>query len=210
MHDHEYALLGGANRSQIGRYLGTISALISSVIVFFLLYFVNLAEDFGLSVNLPPTILSLFGAGAVFGVLYWFFDRYIWRFKKISTLLKLSDLAGTWECKGISLNSNGEQQYSWDGKVVIVQSWDRIRVRLTTENSGSNSVIAALVFDEADGYQLIYNYRNDPKIEQVTLKSHLGFSRITFSSDLSSGVGEYFNGHGRFTFGKMKWIKTNG
>ena len=210
MQNHEYTLLGGVNRSLIGRYLGSVAAILSSFIVFIFLYFIDLAKNFGLPVNVPPAVLSLLGAGAVFGILYWVFDRYLWRFSKIGALLKLPDLGGAWTCKGVSLDSDGNPQYTWEGKIIIVQTWDRIRVRLTTTNSGSNSVTAALVFDEADGYQLIYNYRNDPKIDQPRLKSHLGFSRITFSPDLNSAAGEYFNGYGRFTFGKMEWAKSNG
>jgi hypothetical protein len=31
----------------------------------------------------------------------------------------------------------------------------------------------------------------------------LGFSELVFSKDLVSAEGEYFNGHGRYTFGTM-------
>ena len=47
------------------------------------------------------------------------------------------------------------------------------------------------------------------KLHQATsrvgeLKSHRGFAEIVFNKSLDAGEGEYFNGHGRYTFGTMK------
>jgi len=203
MQKHEYSLLGGINRAKIGRYLSIVAAIISATIVFMLLAAVNLAQQFGIPANLTPAVLSLVGAGTVFSVLYWLFDRYVWRWSYLGDLLKVPDLRGNWQCIGQTLNADGSQSYAWEGTVTIVQSWDRLRVRLKTKQSGSNSIAAAIIYDEADGYQLLYNYRNDPFIGETELKSHLGFASLTFSKDKKSANGEYFNGHGRFTFGTM-------
>lgn len=203
MQTHEYTLLGGVNRSTIGRYLGTVAATISGAIVFILLSAVNLAKELGLSTELTPTVLSLVGAGTVFAALYSFFDRYAWRWPFLNKWLKVPNLAGVWRCEGQTLNSNGSQSYAWQGTITIIQSWDKIRVRLKTSQSGSNSITAALIYDEADGYRLLYNYKNDPKIGETELKSHLGFAELIFLADRQSAEGEYFNGHGRFTFGTM-------
>lgn len=207
MHEHEYVLLGGVNRAKIGRYLGTIAALISAAIVFCLLALVDLANKYNIPTNLPPSLLSLAGAGTIFAILYWLFDRYIWRWPKLGELLKVPNLEGQWHCIGTSINPDRSVAHDWSGTVTITQSWDKLRVRLKTKQSGSNSIVAALVHDKADGYHLIYNYRNDPKIGETHLKSHLGFSDMTFSKDQLSADGEYFNGHGRFTFGTMKWTR---
>lgn len=203
MTEHEYALIGGTNRAKVGRYLSIVAATISAAIVFLLLATVNLAQQFGLSVNLPPAVLSLMGAGVVFMVLYWLFDQYIWRWSYLSNLLKVPDLGGDWHCTGQTLNPDGTPSYAWSGTVTIIQSWDKLRVRLKTAQSGSNSITAALIWDKADGYRLLYNYRNDPKIGETELKSHLGFADLIFAKDRQSAEGEYFNGHGRFTFGTM-------
>lgn len=199
--NHEYTLLGGINRAVIGRYIGILAAGISAVLVFLLLQAVNLASQFGVAANLPPTILALVSAGAVFSVLYWLFDRLVWR--RLTSVLKVPVIAGDWTCTGRSLNSDGTIKYEWSGTVTIVQSWDKLRVRLRTAQSGSNSVTAACIYDEADGYRLLYNYRNDPKIGEPDLKSHLGFAELLFNQNLTGATGEYFNGHGRYTFGTM-------
>lgn len=203
MKEHEYALLGGVNRAKVGRYIGSVSAVVSAAVVFMLLSAVDLAKSFNVSVNIPPAVLSLVGAGAVFAALYAVFDNYIWRTLTLRRILKIPDLAGEWRCQGRTLNMDGDVVYEWDGVVFIVQSWDRIRVGLRTDQSGSNSIAAAVMYDEIDGYRLFYNYENIPKLGERDLERHIGFAELTFSKDESRAEGEYFNGRGRVSFGKM-------
>ncbi|MBD9541298.1 hypothetical protein IB276_17725 [Ensifer sp. ENS04] len=203
MLEHEYTVLGGMNRARIGQYLAVVSACISGGVVFVLLSAVDLAKRLGVAASLPPSVLSLTGAGSVFLVLYWFLDRYAWRWAWISRVLKVPDLSGDWNCVGQSLGSDGSIRHTWIGKVTIVQTFDRIRVRLKTSQSGSNSTIAALILDEADGYRLYYSYRNDPRIGEPELASHRGTAEITFAKDLKSGLGEYVNSYGRSTSGRL-------
>lgn len=204
MLEHEYALLGGVNRATVGRYITLIAASVSGAIVFVLLALVDIAKRFNIPANLPPTVLSLAGAGTVFAVLYWLFDKYVWRWSRISLLLKIPNLSGEWVCEGRSLGPDGELAFAWNGTVTIVQTWDKIRLRLKTTQSCSNSITAAVVYDSADGYRLLYNYRNEPRIEEPELKGHVGFADLIFDESLRTAEGSYFNGHGRFTFGTIK------
>lgn len=208
--DHEYAILGGINRSLIGRYISVIAATVSAGIVFALLAAVDVAKRFGLPANLPPAALSLVGAAAVFTALYALFNLYIWRWGPLNRLLKIPNISGRWECSGETLEPNGNVLHLWNGVIVITQTWDRIRVRLKTAQSGSNSISAALLHDEADGFVLLYHYRNEPKVGETHLHSHRGFAEITFSSDLTDASGEYFNGQGRFTFGRLSLKRITG
>lgn len=208
MRDHEYALLGGLNRAKVGRYLSLIAAVVSAAIVFVLLTAVQLVQQLGLPATLAPSVLSLVGAGAVFGALYWIFNRYAWRWPLLNSAIKVPNLSGEWKCKGKTIGSDGSPEYEWKGVVTIYQSWDKIRVRLKTEQSGSDSIAAALVCDDADGYRLLYNYRNEPRIGEVDLRGHLGFCDLNFASDLKTAEGEYFNGRGRNTFGTMNLARA--
>jgi len=196
-------MLGGIGRAKVGRYLSLLSAAVSAVVVAALLWVTDIAKQLGIPANLPPSVLSLVGAGAVFGLLYWLLDRYAWRWNIISRLLKVPDLRGEWDCKGQTIGTDGNAGYAWNAKVTIVQSWDKLRIRLRSDQSGSNSNSAALICDEADGYRLFYSYKNDPGIGEAELQSHRGFAEIVFAKDLRTGEGEYFNGHGRYTFGTM-------
>tara|TARA_R110002020_G_C16315967_1_gene774286 strand:- start:7069 stop:7695 length:627 start_codon:yes stop_codon:yes gene_type:complete len=203
MLEHEYTLLGGVSRLRIGRYLALVSATVSGFIVFVLLSSVDLAQRLGVAASIPPSVLSFAGAGTVFTALSWILDRYAWRWKVINGLLQIPDLAGSWTCIGTTMATQTSPQFDWKGEIVIVQTWDRIRVRLKTATSSSNSRSAALIKDEADGWRLFYSYQNTPNIDQQHLPAHRGFSEILFDPSLRTGSGEYFNGHGRYTFGTM-------
>ena len=207
IHDHEYALLGGMNRAKVGRYLSLAAAGISALVMLGVLTLWDAAKALGVPPNIPPAILSLIGASTIFTVLYWFLDKHAWRWAPVGGWLKAPDLSGEWICEGESLGTDGLAKFTWSGTITIIQSWDKIRVRLRTPTSASNSLAAALVCDEADGFRLLYNYRNDPKVGEPELQSHRGFADLVFAHDRQSAEGEYFNGHGRFTFGKLKLVK---
>jgi hypothetical protein len=202
--DHEYTLVGGLTRVKVGRYLSVIAAAVSAAIVFVLLSAVHVIQALGLPVIATPSVLSLVGAGAVFGVLYWIFNQYAWRWPLLSIVVKVPNLAGEWKCAGKTFNLDGSPLYEWKGTISIYQRWDKIRVKLKTDQSASDSIAAALVCDDDDGYRLLYNYRNQPAIGETDLTAHHGFCDLIFSKDLKSAAGEYFNGHGRNTFGEMR------
>ncbi len=202
--DHEYAVLGGVNRARVGRYLSLLAATASGIIVFVLLAAVDVAKRLGVTQTLPPVVLSLASAGAIYTALYWLFDRYAWRLPQIANLIRVPNLAGRWRCDGQTLNADGSRGNEWSAEMTIIQSWDKIRVRLKTPQSGSNSIVAALMWDDADGYRLLYQYQNEPRIEEPDLRGHRGFAELIFAKDRRTASGEYFNGHGRFTFGTMK------
>lgn len=201
---HEYSVLGGINRARVGQVIGGLAAGISSGLVALLLTVVNVAEALGFGGYVPAVLLPPIGAGVVFTVLYWFFDRHAWKLSWLAKPLGVPNLSGDWRVEGQTLDREKSPSYAWEGEITIIQSWDRIRVRLKTAQSGSNSITAALVRDEADGFRLFYSYRNDPRADQFELNSHRGSAEITFNHNLTEGEGEYFNGLGRFTFGTMK------
>ncbi|WP_081002737.1 Cap15 family cyclic dinucleotide receptor domain-containing protein [Stutzerimonas nitrititolerans] len=207
--DHEYSLLGGVNRALIGRYLTILASAISGVAVFLLLSAEDLAKRFNLPVNLPPTALSLLGAGVVFAILYTLFNKTVWKWPWAVKYLKVPDLSGEWLCNGTTLDASGNPVHNWEANVYICQTWDKIRVRLKTRQSGSNSITAALVYDEADGYRLLYNYRNDPNPGEAALRGHVGSANLLFTKSLDGAAGDYFNGYGRPTYGRMELRRKN-
>lgn len=199
--EHEYAVLGGLNRAAIGRYLSISASAIAAALGTLAAWLIDLAKRFGLADNVPGLVFWPLTAGVIYMVLYWLFESRIWKWRRLNNLLKVPDLAGTWRCEGHTLSP---KDVIWEGEITIVQSWDKLRVRLKTKQSGSNSIAAALVYDQADGFRLLYNYKNDPKIGEADLAAHRGSAELTFSSDLTTATGEYFNGYGRYTYGTMK------
>lgn len=202
--DHEYSVLGGLNRAKIGHTIGMIAAAVSPIVVGLVLAIISLLESYGLSDRVPRILIWPLSAGVIYAILYWIFSRYAWKFSALSRFLKVPDLSGEWHCDGQTLNADRTPSFVWQGTVTITQDWDKLRIRLKTHQSGSNSIAAALFHDEVDGFRLLYNYKNDPRSDQPELQPHRGFADITFHPDLTNGEGEYFNGQGRFTFGTMK------
>lgn len=201
MKHHEYIVICGVNRSQIGRYISIVASIISAFLIYLFFKLIDLASYFGIDASIPPSILSLLGAGVIYTLLYYLFNSRLWNKKKFSRFIKVPDLSGRWHVKGETLS---HEHYNWCGILTIVQSWDKVRIRLETEHSGSDSITASIIYDEGIGYQLLYNYRNDPKVGETSLNSHIGFAEFTFDEELQNASGEYFNGRNRNTFGKME------
>lgn len=199
--EHEYSVLGGLNRAAIGRYLSIAASAIAAGLGTLAAWLIDLGKKLGIVEHVPALVLWPLTAGLIYMALYWLFESHIWKWGKLAHLLKVPDLSGIWDCEGRTLSDGGS---IWVGEVTIVQSWDKLRVRLRTGQSGSNSVAAALVYDQADGFRLLYNYKNEPRIGEIELRSHRGSAELVFAPDLQSAEGEYFNGHGRYTYGKVK------
>ncbi|MGU7837916.1 Cap15 family cyclic dinucleotide receptor domain-containing protein [Burkholderia sp. AW33-5] len=186
-----------------------VSAIAASGIGVFVLWAVDLAKRLGVANHVPGLVLWPVTASLIYAGLYWLFDKRVWKIGVIANLLKVPDLAGKWHCDGQTINPDKTLGYKWEGEVTIIQSWDKLRVRLKTTQSASNSIAAALVYDQADGFRLLYNYKNEPKIGEAELVAHRGAAELTFSTDLTAAEGEYFNGHGRFTFGNIKLTRKD-
>lgn len=201
--EHEYSVLGGINRAAIGRYLSIVASLVATGLGMLVVWGTNLAKTLGWADHVPGLVLWPITAGLLYSALYWWFNSKIWRIPKLAELLKVPYLAGTWTCEGQQINSDKSLGYAWQGSLTIIQSWDKLRIRLKTGQSSSSSIAAALVYDQADGFRLLYNYKNDPRIDAAELSPHRGCAELVFAPDLQSATGEYFNGHGRYTFGTM-------
>lgn len=205
--EHEYAILGGVNRASIGRYLAILAALVAAAVGAGVLSLVDIAKRFGWAQQAPALVLWPLTAGVVYAFLYWLFDNWMWKW--LSRWLKVPNLGGTWQCEGQGMHADKSPGAAWSAEVIIVQTWDRIRLRMKTAQSTSSSFAAAVAYDRADGFKLFYNFRNEPGIGEGELHAHRGCAELSFAPDLKSATGGYFNGHGRYTFGIMKLNRKN-
>ena len=200
---HEYAILGGINRARVGRYLAILAAGISAASVLFSSSLAAVLQEKGLPREWFGWAASALSASVTWAVLYWLLDNFAWQWPVLGRALGVPNLRGRWRVSGETLNSSHEVTFQWQGTLTITQRWDKIRVRLQTSQSSSISITAAILSEEDDGWRLLYTYRNEPRIGESSLSSHRGSADIVFDSNLQSAVGEYFNGAGRFTFGRM-------
>jgi len=203
---HEYAVIGHS-RAIWGRHLGTFAAALASGASALAVAAFKVAQEFGLG-EAGQVILWPVTAALVFPLVHKFFDQWMWKWKRVTKLLKIPDLNGEWECHGVTTSFDPHQD--WRGVITIDQTWEKIKVHLQTEQSSSHSISAALLHEPRVGYRLMYSYRNAPKMGEPELVSHVGFSELIFNEMLSSANGEYFNNHGRTTSGRMRLTrKTN-
>lgn len=204
---HEYALLGGFSRAKVGRYLALGAAGVSSLAVFLSAGLGIALEDRGMPRQWTAWVASAMSASLVWAALYWLLDNHAWRWPLLSKALSVPDLSGRWQVSGESLDAERNVTHRWAGVLTIAQRWDKLRVRLETDQSASVSITAAILCEEDAGWRLFYTYRNEPWIGEAELHGHKGSADILFAADRRTGAGEYFNGLGRFTFGKLLLTK---
>ena len=200
MSEHEYSIVGHS-RSRIGMYLAFAAGMLAGALTVGAGLFLTIARDAGYF-DLPEILLWPVTGAAVFGAMFFVFDRFGWRWWGIRSAVGVPDLSGDWDLEGISYDQDLQPKWQWSGKIEITQKYEKIFVWLRTPQSGSQSISAALV-PEGRRYRLIYSYRNQPKPGEPELQTHIGHCELLFEPDLQSAEGSYFNGGGRFTHGTM-------
>ena len=165
-------------------FLVLISIIISIAISYYLKH---------LSANDFKGYLILIFAGTpwtIYGVLFWLFDRILWKVCLVNNLIKVPNLEGEY---------NGKLKSSYDNfkkakniSIIIKQRFSKMIVIFKTETSESKS-LNALLKKEEDKVLLIYNYQNEPNaVEEITLNEHKGTAWIKFDLDSSHFEGKYY------------------
>lgn len=208
---HEYSVQNATNRSHTGKAIYSVAAIISALILYILLSYTGALHP------VVNAIVSALLTAALFTLIYKLFDAKIWKLKLLFKVLKYPDISGNWSCKG---NSNYKEQdgvlvkenFDWEGEVAISQSWDKLRIRLETQYSISESVSAAIIYDELNPtcFTILYNYINTPKdMDNHNLHPHMGFAQLQLKKDIKHASAKYYNVTGRRTLGTMEWTKLD-
>lgn len=206
MQPHEYAVIG-LDRTAIGRYLGTAAGLMASTAAILATLGFDMATRLGFSEAGSSLVIFPLNATVVYFFGHLAFNKWIWRRKSVQAILGVPDLNGEWECHGLTKDNEGAVTYEWKATVTITQTWEKIRVYLSTGQSSSRSKSASLVKEPGRGYVLMYSYQNEPRIGEPELRAHVGYCELQLSEDLMVAEGDYFNNKGRITFGRMKLVR---
>lgn len=188
---HDYNIHGTQKRITY-YYLSVISIFLSTAIPQALQ---TLSQKIGV-----PIIITVSSA-AFFSVLYFLYDRFIWRLP----ILGIPNLSGDWECSGKSFKYCEENNRNWTGVIHIRQTWRQILITLDTEDSKSVSISlsGSMIKLSGLGIKLHYLYSNQPKPDHKELHPHLGHCEIIFSNDFTTGKGNYFTNQERLSYGSM-------
>lgn len=146
-----------------------------------------------------------------YGVLYWVFDRYLWRWKFLRSigLVKIPIFSGTWSGRVIPAENSTAQALAATAEVTITvrQTWQSIAVLASTAQSRSRSISASVVIDAQD--TLSYEYQNEPlSSAPATMHVHRGTTRFILVN-ASTLEGEYYSGRDRQNFGTISVQKVS-
>ena len=140
----------------------------------------------------------------VFGILYFTFDKWLWKVPWLRQLLLVPDFTVDWTCQKETHRREGqESQIEWKATLRIKQSWSKLVVIVTTAQSSSRSQAASIHHFPGEGFRLIYHYDNTPKADQAQLARHCGVADLMISEDLATATGQYFTDRDRHTAGTM-------
>ena len=140
---------------------------------------------------------------ACYSVLYWVFDRFVWRLGLLRTLrlMHVPDLNGDWEGEVVSSYDQADGAHSVS--VQIIQQWSKIAIGLETEQSRSQSTMAHLNAVDLLNPELTYQYVNEPNVVALpTMEMHKGTATLKLSG--SRLEGDYYTGRGRGEVGALK------
>lgn len=164
---------------------------------------------FGISI---PAYIDGPSTMAIFGFLYWAFEKYAWKwqvFRKLH-LIKTPNLNGVWEGEYSSSYICKDTNKPYKGKVsfTIEQTWTRIRIVSENGKSISCSEVAGIAINDNMGIVLRYQYKNEPKFDTVeSMHCHTGFNKLRYLPNKQQFLGDYFTDKNRLTYGTLFYEK---
>lgn len=153
--------------------------------------------------GIHPTLQNFSSAPSaffIFLILYWIFDRWLWQFAPSKWCFGISEpnLSGIWSGKLKSNTFNKEVGITLN----IKQTWSKISVTISFDNSISCSFSAAIICSKSLPI-LIYNYDNTPHNRQSdSMTRHIGTAELVLQNS-NILVGTYFNSGDRKTEGSI-------
>ena len=149
---------------------------------------------------------------AFYGLLYWIFDQYVWKWKPTRWLRisRIPDLSGTWHGHAQPTVTTGVSEglgSTTDITVRIKQTWTSVLIVAQTSLSKSHSVSGNLI--TADEPSLSYEYVNEPSAEAPqTMHVHRGTARLFLDDGGTQLEGEYYSGRDRQNIGTIRLTRS--
>ena len=149
-------------------------------------------------------LLPIPSIALVFGVSYWAFDNWFWRwrFLRVLRLVSVPDLRGTWT--GSIASSYTGFEKTQPVTVTIEQTWTKIVVRLNATESRSWSITASVLTNSPEGLVLTYLFDNQPEAESAKTMERFRGTTVLVSATPDRLEGYYYTGRGRGTHGSLK------
>jgi hypothetical protein len=145
---------------------------------------------------------------AVFGLLYWLFDQFIWKWSLVKWCLSTPDLNGSWTFLMKSSRDNYAVEYR--GTLTITQTWSKIYIYMDGEKAIGKSVMAGIEIHTSKSFTLKWEYLSQRKPEFAENEyMHFGMTRVMNQQGDSISVlkGDYYADRSRHSSGPVTIIK---
>lgn len=197
---HEYCIKG--HKKEIVVFYITLASVVLSTC------FAQLIDLIGAQLHIA--IKYTLTTSCTFGLLYALFSKKLWKSKGFGKLFNFPNLNGNYTVKALSLKNPTGSEIEWDGRMSIVQTWDKILITLKTDKSSSESISSngCIEYIPNIGYRLEYKYHNDPNLIKSELHPHDGECTITFTEQICTAKAEYFTKE-RSSNGIMELVKED-
>lgn len=162
---------------------------------------ITLCDNIGLSIN-------QFSVLGIFGIIYFFYSKFLWKIKILKRLHNVPDLNGEWSGGYLSsyVDENGQKKLD-SCSAIIKQNWNKISIKCNFgESSSSYSKTASLYVDDIEGHTLTFTYINDSTNPNWETRKHDGCNIFHCGDGVL--VGKYFTDRGNGTHGTIQLIKT--
>ena len=149
-------------------------------------------------------LLPIPSIALVFGVSYWAFDNWVWRwrFLRLLRLISVPDLRGEWT--GTVASSYTDFETPQSVTVAIEQTWTKMAVGLNAAESRSWSITASVLTNSPEGLVLTYLFDNDPEAESADTMQRFRGTTVLVRTAIDQLEGYYYTGRGRETHGSLK------
>lgn len=149
---------------------------------------------------------------ALYGLFYFIFDRFMWKWRILQWLriTSVPDVSGEWQGQvrpaptvGVSAGLGAPV----DITLTIKQTWTALSVSARTGLSASHSLSGAFVV--AGEPSLSYEFVNEPSAAAPdTMHAHRGVARLTLTPARTVLEGEYYSGRDRQNIGTIRVNRT--
>lgn len=114
--------------------------------------------------------------GALYGLLLWAFDHFIWKLRWIIKATKLPDLNGQWV--GV-VEREGEEPH--EITLIVTQTFTRIGLVFSGRHSRSHSISIDIAIDNPNNIQVRYVYYSEPTVTVDTQNKYgEGCTRLAY------------------------------
>lgn len=142
----------------------------------------------------------------IFTVLWNLFSKILWKFLYKIKIMHVPNLSGCWNCSGEGKKySDTTEINNWSGEIQIVQEYEKISIKQTTNESKSYSysLVGEIEIRDKNEIVLSYMYENEPFKTEEGLKQHKGFCRLIFNLSNNTAYGRYYTDNDRSSYGTI-------